>query len=323
MKSAPFSRLETAAWTREPRGAAASARMDRLRETISRLTASANALAAIGAALDARMSSVDLDPAIRPHVERVLSALSLADAIETTGEADIRPLLGQLRVFAMTNRELLFSTTRGFGWSYNDPAILEATGDVSSGFATRLKTVVAPALDGLEARLSAPGAAFLEVGVGTGVVAMEMAALWPNLRIVGVDPLEQALSIARERVDSAGLGDRIELVPLTGQQITCSCIFDLAWLPSVFIARDVIASVVANVHRALRPGGWLLFPMMRPVGDPLADALTGLRIAMFGGYAATTAEAEALLRDHGFADVQTLPSPPGSLTCMVVGRRSS
>ncbi len=323
MKSVPLSRLETAARTRETRDGAAMVGMDRFRDTVTRFGASANALAAIGAALDARMSGVALDPAVRPHIDGVLSALDLEAALGSMSEADIRPLLGQLRVFALTNRELLFSTTRGFGWSHEDPAILEAAGDVSSGFAARLKTAIAPALDGLEDRLSAPDAAFLEIGVGIGVVATEIAALWPSLRIVGIDPLTQALSIARQRIEAARLGNRVELRLQAGEDLTDAEAFDLGWLPSVFISNQVISVVLDRVHAALRPGGWLLFPMMRPVGDPLADALTGLRIAMFGGYNATQNEAETLLRGHGFVDVRTLPAPPNALTCLVAGRRKN
>ena len=60
--------------------------------------------------------------------------------------------------------------------------------------------MIAPKLDGLAARLEAPGAAFLDVGVGVGLLGVEMARLWPNLRIVGIDVWPPSLALARQNV---------------------------------------------------------------------------------------------------------------------------
>ena len=61
--------------------------------------------------------------------------------------------------------------------------------------------------------------------------------------------------------------------------------------------------------------------MVRSRHDPLTDALTRLRISLFGGYVTTNDGVSVLLRQHGFVDVRTLPSPPTSLTALVAARR--
>src|SRR5262245_56525774 len=100
-----------------------------LPETIADLTRSADELAAIGAALDARAGNVALDPSIRPHVGAVLSAYGIAAAIDSLPTAEIVPMLGQIRTFALANAKLLFAGGRSTGWSHTEPELLQAAGD--------------------------------------------------------------------------------------------------------------------------------------------------------------------------------------------------
>ena len=106
---------------------------------------------------------------------------------------------------------MLFATSQGLGWTHREPGLLEAAGDVSAGVPHRIRNALAPRLAGLTERLAAPGAAFLDIGVGVARLSVEMARLWPDLRIVGIEPLPQAVALAREKVLAEGLGDQIEL----------------------------------------------------------------------------------------------------------------
>jgi 2-polyprenyl-3-methyl-5-hydroxy-6-metoxy-1,4-benzoquinol methylase len=280
---------------------------------VARLSTSADALAALAAALDARATGHALDPAIQPHINATLSALGIRDAVADLPADELQPLLGRLRAYALTDAKLMYAGSRGSGWNHNQPKILEAAGDATAGFARQLKARIAPKLDGLLDRLAAPDAAFLDIGVGVAALSIGMARQWPSLRIVGLDPLPQAIALARQRICQAGLADHIELREHAG--------FDLVWLPSVFIPIAVVTTVIERAHQALKPGGWLLVPTMKPSGDDLTMALARLRTAMFGGGVTTSSEMEALLFDHGLADVRTLPSPPAAITSLVVGRR--
>jgi 2-polyprenyl-3-methyl-5-hydroxy-6-metoxy-1,4-benzoquinol methylase len=296
--------------------------IEALRDIVARLQTSSSALAALAAALDRRVSGAPLDPSIAPHVDAVVAALGAAGPLEAASSAELRPLLGEIRTFALTGSKLLFAASRAAGWAHTEPELLVAAGDVSAGIPSLLKTRIAPALDGLAERLDRPGAAFLDVGVGAAVMSVEMARLWPSMRVVGIDPWGPALAIARERVRAAGLDGRIELRQQAGEDLTDTDAFDLAWIPSVFVPERVVAAVVHRVHLALRPGGWLLFPMLRPHAEPLPGALARLRTAMFGGMVAAPETIEALLREQGMTGVRALPSPPTSVTAMVVGRRA-
>lgn len=172
----------------------------------------------------------------------------------------------------------------------------------------------------MSAALASEGGAFLDVGVGVAAMAIEMARRWPRLRVVGVDPLADALARARTRVQAARLQARIELRQQAAQQLTCRHQYDLAWLPSAFVPSAELPRVRPRVHAALRPAGYLLLAVLRPEADPLADALARLRAHLLGGRVIARAQAEDLLRAHGFAEVRTLPSPEAAQIALVVGR---
>jgi SAM-dependent methyltransferase len=139
--------------------------------------------------------------------------------------------------------------------------------------------------------------------------------------VVGIDPWAPALALARENVRAAGLAGRIELREQLAEELGDEEVYDLAWIPSAFVCESAIRRVVQRVHRALRPGGWLLVPTLSGGGEPLAAALARLRTQMFGGYVSTAERIEALLREKGFAQVQTLPRPEGAVSATIAGRR--
>jgi SAM-dependent methyltransferase len=288
---------------------------------MNRHNASATGLAALGAALDAKMSGTPLDPALAARVDELLAALGAGNALEDVNGQEVRPLLAELRFMHANDAKLLYQQTRALGWSHTDPEVLQAGGDVSVGFAHALTRMIVPGLEGLSARLGAPGAAFLDIGVGVAALAIAMAGMWPELRVVGIDPWQPSLTIARNNVAQAGLGDRITLREQRAEDLEDESAFDLTWVPSTFMREAVIAPACERAHRALRPGGWLLFPMVNPGNDAQAAALGRLRTTLFGGYVTTPPHVEGLLRDTGFVDVRTLPAPPGAVVAMVAGRR--
>ena len=52
---------------------------------------------------------------------------------------------------------------------------------------------------------------FAEVGVGSGIISIMLAFLYPNAKFIAVDISENALAIARENIQRFGLESRIEL----------------------------------------------------------------------------------------------------------------
>jgi SAM-dependent methyltransferase len=295
--------------------------LEQLREIVGRLQVSAGALGAVAAALDARSGGSALSVRIEPHVAAVLAELGVPAAGRGVDPNELKPLLAEARIGMLQAAKLLFGATREPGWHHTDPKLLRAAGEVSAGFPRTLQQTIAPQLDGLLSRLEAADSHFLDIGVGIGALAIGMARAWPRLHVVGIDPWEPALDLARESVRSASLTRRIELRRQRAEELSEVNVYDLAWLPSAFVPREAIAEALERVQRALRPGGWLLFAMIKPGGDPLAAALTRLRTALFGGYLATPEEIETELRAAGFEEVRALASPPSSLIGMVAARR--
>jgi SAM-dependent methyltransferase len=294
--------------------------VESLRDLVADLSASASALAVLGAEMHARVSGRPIHPALRPHVDSILEEIGAREALEGVRPEELSPLVAEIRHFWLTDGSFLAAPDRAPGWAYSDRDVLITGGELTEGFAHVLERI-APQFDGLQARLQAPTARFLDVGVGVGRLSIAMARKYPALRIVGVDVWAPSLALARAQVAGAGLADRIELREQPAQDLPDQDAFDLAWVPAPFIPPEVIGQVVERVHRALKPGGWLLFASAKP-GDDLRGALMRLRVATFGGRPTTQEEVKALLDRGGFTDVRTLPGPPRDFKIIVAGRRA-
>ncbi len=291
-----------------------------LRELVARLSLSAGTLSVLGAAIDGRTTGKPFDPSIQPHVDAVLDALGGRELLEGLNPVELQSVLAEIRLTMLQGAKLLYEGTRAAGWAYTDPDILQAAGETSAGFASVLKQVIAPSLPGLSERLEASGS-FLDVGVGVAGLSIAMARLWPALRVVGIDLWAPSLAIAREQVRAAALACRIELRQQAAEDLTDVNAFDLAWIPSAFIPESSIAAIVERVHRALRPGGWLLFAMVSPGSDPLAGSYARLRTTIWGGALLAPAKVQTMLERTGYVAVQMLPAPPSATVAMIAGRR--
>jgi release factor glutamine methyltransferase len=109
----------------------------------------------------------------------------------------------------------------------------------------------------LKSEIRNPKSEILDVGTGSGVIALSLAAHFPDAMVSGVDISDEALALARENADRLGLSDRVRfakgnlLEPLDGP-------FDL---------------IVANLPYVALPERDNLAPEVRR--DP--------EIALFGG----------------------------------------
>jgi SAM-dependent methyltransferase len=294
--------------------------IEALREVVAQLSASASALAVLGAELHARVSGKALHPSLRPQVDDLLREAGALKALEGTSAAEVGPLLAEIRHFWGLDNDFLTTPERAPGWTHTDARLLQEAGEITEGFAGVLPQFL-PHLEGLASRLEARDSAFLDVGTGVARLSIAMARRWPQLRVVGLDAWAPSLALARKNIAEADLENRIELREQLGEDLPDERAFDLAWIPAAFVPPHALPRLVQRVHRSLKPGGWLLFAAARP-GEDLRGAALRFRVALFGGAPSTQQAIEKLLAGEGLADVRTLPGPPRDFKIIVAGRRT-
>lgn len=295
--------------------------IDAVLGTAMRLNTSVEALAVLGARLRLDLTGAAPDPAVAPLLDAVLAQLGLDPTTLTQlTHAERQAALGGIQAFLRQAQDLIDHAGRPPGWTYEDPAVLQSQGRGSMSFA-RIVREVAPALDGLSARLASDDAVLLDIGTGVGWLAIAMAAAFPGLRAVGLDVWTPALTLARQNVADAGLGDRITLRHESITELADREAYALAWIPGPFLPEAVARMAILRTHQALEPGGWAFFGLYAGPDDPLATTLTDLRIVRSGGHPARAPEIVAAMTAAGYRDVRTLARTWQAPIALVVGRR--
>jgi precorrin-6B methylase 2 len=267
------------------------------------LLAAAETASAVGAYLRVQVDGVAVSPALAAALDAVIDALDLRDALAALHPDEVTAVLGIVEGFLVQAGDFVTNPGRA-GWDHEQASILMAQGHTSVLIAGVLRRFAVPLLgDEFAARMERDGASFLDVGAGVAALTIGMCRLWPSLRAVGIDPWQPALDLAREHVARTGMQERIELREQRAEDLADEEAYDLAWVPTFFLADDVLEQAVERVHAALKPGGWLLLGMYARPGDPLVAAIADLRTARQGGTSRTPQELETMLSDAGFEDV--------------------
>jgi SAM-dependent methyltransferase len=265
------------------------------------------------AAIAAQLSLADRDapPEIRTALRAVSAAAGLDD-MDDLAPPQKAMIAALVRMYLHQSLDLVEHPDREPGWVYTDPGILDGWGRGSAMVPAR----IAEAHPDLRAISS-----FLDVGTGVGLLAVAAAGVWPEARIVGIDPWEPALQRARENVTAADLTARITLRAQRLGDIDDVKVFDCIWIPGFFLAPSDLSTGVERAVAALRPGGWLVFGRFASADDPLTEATGVLRTIRAGGSMLSEDAAHALLREAGCEDVHTAPLPPPVRMEFVLGRR--
>ena len=99
------------------------------------------------------------------------------------------------------------------------------------------------------------GGRYLDVGCGTGDMALEVLRQAPGAEVLGVDPAEEMLRIAVQRIAKAGLSERIHFQAGDGMALPAE---DRAFAGAVtaFCLRNIThrAAALAEMRRVLEPG---------------------------------------------------------------------
>ena len=278
----------------------------------NRLLTDAQALAAVTARLRLDELGIEGDPAVRAQLDRVTEALGAEQHIQELDDGERSVAVSFARSYLAQALDLLEDPARAGSWNYADPVLLQAQGS-SSALVARLIA---------DSGLGAADARILDVGTGVGGLAVAFATTFPESTIVGVDPWEPALALARERVASAGLDGRITLLSQTVQELEDPDGFDLVWLPSFFIPEAVLDPALARIETLMRPDATLVLGLYDATDDgSLASAVHGLFTVRAGGSVVYPEDALARLRRAGFDDVRELERDWDAPLRLVVGRR--
>jgi hypothetical protein len=97
----------------------------------------------------------------------------------------------------------------------------------------------------------------------------------------------------------------------------------LAWSPGPFIPVEITRAALARICRAPVPGGWLIFALSAQSADPLAAAVSNLRIVRSGGYRWLATEVSDALLGAGFVAIEASPlGESGFPVAFVLDQRS-
>jgi len=287
-----------------------------LMDVTQRLSASMEALAAVGAELRLRRDGASADPRTRELLQEVVRRIdpNLLDDVSPEQEAIA---LAALRVGFHHAIDLLDDPTRAPGWLHEDPTVLQTIGQRSRRVVHQINAFaeMRPSLKETIER----GGTFLDIGTGVGLLAIEAARTWPTMNVLGVDIWEPALALAGSNVAASGLQERVALRKQNVADLDDREAFSIVFCPAPFLPQEIAAATMANVFRALEPGGWIVYGLFPPPPDPLGEALTALRIVRCGGHPWTKVEVEERLRGLGFEQVETFC--PGSLSWLAFGRK--
>jgi ribosomal protein L11 methyltransferase len=119
---------------------------------------------------------------------------------------------------------------------------------------------------------SPENSALLDVGTGTGILAIAAVKLAPGVRVAAFDIDPEAVDVARENAEINGVAEELELevkslAAYHGQE------FDVVLAN---LTADVIVPLAAEFPQVIKPGGTLIVSgILREQGDDVKDALGG------------------------------------------------
>ncbi len=115
----------------------------------------------------------------------------------------------------------------------------------------------------------------VDVGTGSGVLALEAFDRWPEARVIGVDPSTGMLAMARQRETRRGGADgRIAWLEASADALPLpDAAVDLVISSFALQLVPDRAAALREAYRVLRPGGRLTFVTWLDRGEPFAPSV--------------------------------------------------
>lgn len=168
-----------------------------------------------------------------------------------------------------------------------------------------------------------PGETIIDVGCGTGTFAIMLKAACPAARVIGIDPDDQVLAIARAKADAAAvevewttaMGDHFDkaAVPRSVDKAVSSLVLHQCPM-------DMKRAILAAMFAVLKPAGRLF---IADYGEQrtLLMRLLFRQVQQLDGFENTQPNADGvlpgLIADAGFdriKEVRAVPTPTGSIS---------
>jgi ubiquinone/menaquinone biosynthesis C-methylase UbiE len=171
------------------------------------------------------------------------------------------------------------------------------------------------------AGINPAGKRVLDIGTGSGLLAIELARACPDLQITGIDISEEMLKLARQNAAQGSLADRIDFRQAAAAALPfADGYFALvASHASLHLWTDPL-KVFKEIARVTSPGGYclirdnlrltMLTPLLNLIGRAMGMNAAQRRLwrqAIRSSY--TSGEAKAILRESAIKDarVKTIP----------------
>jgi phosphoethanolamine N-methyltransferase len=161
--------------------------------------------------------------------------------------------------------------------------------------------------------LSLSGRHVLDIGCGSGAIALSLARDHGAGKVTGIDVERPVCEAARRRVAAAGLSDRIGIVevepgPLPFEDAT----FDIVFSKDSIIHIPDKEFLAAEVFRVLRPGGWFAASdwLISHDGPPSPEMAAYIALEDLDFAMASPRRYEAALKGAGFTDVRLTDRNP-------------
>lgn len=282
---------------------------DPLLSAAMQLSPAIDALAAIGARARLAEDGIEVDPRIGQLLDDIVAHVADTDHLDP----DVDPaVLGLVRTLLALGLDLVEHPDRSMGWDHTDVGLLQSIGRLSGAIAGAM-AIASSTEPQLDDAMHRAGGVFLDIGTGTGWLAIAIARTFPNLRIVGIDLFEPALDLARRNVRDEGLEDRIELRLQDATELDDVAAYDAIWVALPFMPPTSVPAVLDAARRALRPGGVVVPGTFNLAPDPLDQMLIDLRTLRSGGHPWRPGELCDLLRSTGYEQAhhleRTWPAP--------------
>jgi release factor glutamine methyltransferase len=157
----------------------------------------------------------------------------------------------------------------------------------------------------ISSKTAPPPSAILDVGTGSGVIALTLASAWPEARVTAIDLSPEALALARENSRRLGLETRVEILA-SDLFANVSGTFDLIVANLPYVASHEIPTLAREVRHdpfGALDGGPDGLDVFRRFLPQAARHLRG-RLALEIGHDQAKPLAE-LLATHNFQDISS------------------